>query len=79
MIRIVGADNHRNDRFGQMLLSVKDLQRRDDVLLRAMIKNRIPVAVLYGGGYNRQPDFTAKLHRNTVMAAKKIATEFRGL
>jgi acetoin utilization deacetylase AcuC-like enzyme len=79
VIWIAGADNHRNDRFGQMHLSVKDLQRRDEVLLRAFIRNRVPVAVLYGGGYNRQPEFTAKLHRNTVATAKKLAAEFRGL
>ena len=79
VIWIAGADNHRNDRFGQMHLSVKDLQRRDEVLLRAFIRNRVPVAVLYGGGYNRQPEFTAKIHRNTVATAKKLATEFRGL
>ncbi|MBC8127212.1 MAG: histone deacetylase [Gloeobacteraceae cyanobacterium ES-bin-144] len=79
VIWISGADNHRNDRFGQMHLSLKDIQRRDEVLLGAFIKNRIPVAVLYGGGYNRQPEFTAKLHRNTIATAKKLATEFRGL
>jgi acetoin utilization deacetylase AcuC-like enzyme len=79
VIWIAGADNHRNDRFGQMHLSVKDLQRRDEVLLRAFIRNRVPVAVLYGGGYNRQAEFTAKLHRNTVATAKKLASEFRGL
>jgi acetoin utilization deacetylase AcuC-like enzyme len=79
VIWIAGADNHRNDRFGQMHLSVKDLQKRDDVLLRAFIRNRVPVAVLYGGGYNRQAEFTAKIHRNTVATAKKLATEFRGL
>ncbi len=79
VIWISGADNHRNDRFGQMHLSVKDLQRRDEVLLRAFIRNRVPVAVLYGGGYNRQAEFTAKLHRNTVATAKKLATEYRGL
>ena len=79
VIWIAGADNHRNDRFGQMHLSVKDLQRRDEVLLRAFIRNRVPVAVLYGGGYNRQPEFTAKIHRNTVATAKKLAAEFRGL
>ncbi len=56
-----------------------DIQRRDEVLLSAFIKNRIPVAVLYGGGYNRQPEFTAKLHRNTIATAKKLASEFRGL
>ena len=79
VIWVSGADNHRNDRFGQMQLSLKDLQRRDEVLLGAFIRNRIPVAVLYGGGYNRQPEFTAKLHRNTIATAKKIATEIRGL
>ncbi|MFZ9937437.1 MAG: histone deacetylase [Luteolibacter sp.] len=79
VIWISGADNHRNDRFGQMHLSLKDIQRRAEVLLGAFIRNRIPVAVLYGGGYNREPQFTAKLHRNTIATAKKLATQFRGL
>lgn len=79
VIWIAGADNHRNDRFGQMMLSLKDLQRRDEVLLKAMIRNRIPIAVLYGGGYNRQPEFTAKIHRNTVAMAKKLAQEYHGI
>jgi len=79
VIWISGADNHVNDRFGQMRLSLKDIQRRDEVLLSAMIKNRIPVAVLYGGGYNREPQFTAKLHRNTIATAKRLATAYRGL
>lgn len=79
VIWVSGVDNHRNDRVGQMLLSLKDLQRRDEVLLGAFIRNRIPVAVLYGGGYNRQPEFTAKLHRNTIATAKRLAAQYRGL
>lgn len=79
VIWISGGDNHRNDRFGQMHLSLKDIQRRDETLLRAFLSNHIPVAVLYGGGYNRQPEFTAKLHRNTVATAKRLARELRGL
>ncbi len=79
IIWISGADNHRNDRFGQMHLSLKEIQIRDETLLRAMIQNRIPVAILYGGGYNRQPEFTAKLHRNTIATAKRLAKEYRGL
>lgn len=79
VIWISGADNHRNDRFGQMHLSLKDIQRRDETLLSAFIKNRIPVAILYGGGYNRQPEFTAKLHRNTIATAKRLAALYRGL
>ena len=61
-----------------MMLSVKDLQCRDEVILKALIGNRIPVAILYGGGYNREPLYTAKLHRNTVRTAKKIAGSMFG-
>ena len=79
VIWIAGADNHRYDQFGQMMLSVKDIQRRDEVILGAMLRNRNPMALLYGGGYNRQPEYTAKLHRNTVVSAKRIMGEVRGL
>ncbi|MES2997372.1 MAG: histone deacetylase [Verrucomicrobiota bacterium] len=79
VIWVSGADNHRNDRFGQMHLSLKDIQRRDEILLGAFLRNRIPVAVLYGGGYNREPLFTAKLHRNTVATAKKLVAQNGGL
>ncbi len=78
VIWIAGADNHRHDRFGQMLLSVKDLQRRDEVILTAFLRNRIPVTVLYGGGYNRMEEGTAKIHRNTVTTARKLEKQFLG-
>lgn len=79
VIWVAGADNHQNDRFGQMYLTVEDLARRDEVLLRAFLGNQVPVAVLYGGGFNRQTEFTAKIHRNTVKIAKQLAHEYRGL
>lgn len=77
VIWIAGADNHRNDRMGQMLLDLKDFMRRDEVILRAFMGNRIPVTILYGGGYNRQPEYTAKIHRNTIATAAKVARELR--
>jgi acetoin utilization deacetylase AcuC-like enzyme len=75
VIWIAGADNHRNDQMGQMLLDLKDFIRRDEVILRAFMGNRIPVAILYGGGYNRQPEYTAKIHRNTIATAARVARE----
>jgi len=75
VIWISGADNHRNDRMGQMLLDLKDFMRRDEVILRAFLGNRIPVAILYGGGYNRQAEYTAKIHRNTIATAAKVAKQ----
>jgi len=75
VIWIAGADNHRNDRFGHMLLDLKDFVKRDEVILRAFMKNRIPVAILYGSGSNRQEEYTAKIHRNTIATAVKVSKE----
>lgn len=76
VIWVAGADNHAKDMLGKMMLSTEDMQRRDDTIIRAFIKNRIPLAILYGGGYNKDPELTAELHKNTVASAKKIASEF---
>lgn len=79
VIWVSGVDNHRNDLVGRMNLSHDDLARRDEVLLGALVRNRVPVAVLFGGGFNRQTEFTAQLHRNTVATAKRLAAAYRGL
>ena len=76
VIWVAGADNHAKDQLGKMMLTTEDMQRRDDTIIRAFIKNRIPIAILYGGGYNKDPKLTAELHKNTVASAKKIAAEF---
>ncbi len=64
-----GADPHLNDRFGQMRLTLRDMMERDVFVLGQFVPRGIPVAVLYGGGYNREPFYTARLHRNSVAAA----------
>ena len=67
-----GADPHQNDRFGQMQLSVRDMDERDAFVLSLFVPRGIPVAVLYGGGYNRELANTARLHRNSVAATVAI-------
>ena len=64
-----GADPHQNDRFGQMRLTLRDMMARDQFVLEQFVPRNVPVAVLYGGGYNREPEHTARLHRNSVAAA----------
>ena len=71
-IWISGADPHQNDRFGQMQLTVKDMSERDAFVLEQFVPGGIPVAVLYGGGYNRELSNTARLHRNSVEAAARL-------
>ncbi len=72
-IWISGADPHRNDRFGQLQLTASDMTARDTLVARLFLENQIPLVVLYGGGYNREVENTARLHRNTVATTALLA------
>jgi len=64
---IAGADPHVNDRFGQMCLQDADFLRRDQHVLDVLKKRRWPTVLLYGGGYNRDREHTARLHADSVL------------
>jgi acetoin utilization deacetylase AcuC-like enzyme len=63
---ISGSDPHENDRFGQMKLNDADMAARDRLVLDMVREAGVPLAVLYGGGYNRNRIHTARLHANTI-------------
>lgn len=69
VIWIAGADPHEHDRFGQMKLTDADLAARDHHILRLVTSARVPTAILYGGGYNRDREHTARIHAATVLRA----------
>jgi acetoin utilization deacetylase AcuC-like enzyme len=71
VVWLSGADPHRNDRFGQLQLHLRDLQERDQLVVDWVRDRDCPLVVLYGGGYNRQAGDTARLHRNSVVTALK--------
>ena len=74
VIWISGADVHEHDRFGQMRLTTAQMSERDRTVLSWCRARSLPVAVLYGGGYNREPGMTARLHANTIETAAEIFT-----
>ncbi len=68
-----GADPHEHDRFGQMRLTDADMAARDAFVLDELVRRRsIPTVVLYGGGYNRDREHTARLHARTVLVAAAL-------
>jgi acetoin utilization deacetylase AcuC-like enzyme len=70
-----GADPHEHDRFGQMRLADADMAARDAFVLDELVRRRgVPTVVLYGGGYNRDREHTARLHARTVLAAAAFAS-----
>jgi acetoin utilization deacetylase AcuC-like enzyme len=74
VIWISGADVHENDRFGQMRLTTEAMVARDRLVVDWCLERRLPLVVLYGGGYHREPGMTARLHANTItIAAQSFA------
>jgi acetoin utilization deacetylase AcuC-like enzyme len=70
---ISGADPHEHDRFGQLRLTDADMAARDAFVLDQLVRRRgIPTVVLYGGGYNRDREHTARLHARSILAAAGI-------
>lgn len=69
---IAGADPHVADRFGQMCLSDAELGSRDQHVLELVTKRGVPTVVLYGGGYNRDREHTARIHAATVLRAARV-------
>ena len=69
---ISGADPHRNDRFGQLQLTARDMLARDRFVSTFFRDRGTPLVVLYGGGYNREPSHTARLHANTIRAVAHV-------
>ena len=52
-----------------MKLTDADLAARDEHILQLVTRTRTPTAILYGGGYNRDREHTARLHAATVLRA----------
>jgi acetoin utilization deacetylase AcuC-like enzyme len=69
VIWLSGADVHEQDRFGQMRLTTEQMTNRDRLVVEWCLQRGLPLAVLYGGGYHREPGMTARLHANTITTA----------
>ena len=63
---VSGADVHLDDRFGQLMLTMEDIARRDSFVLEVIKRYQSRAVVLYGGGYNRTPGATAAIHAQTI-------------
>ncbi|MEM8952678.1 MAG: histone deacetylase [Verrucomicrobiota bacterium] len=73
---ISGADAHIDDRFGQMRLTETTIAERDEFVLDLCAEFASPTVIIYGGGYNRTPGMTGKLHAQSILTAAAKETAF---
>ncbi len=67
---LAGADPYERDQLGGLKLTMEGLRERDRIVIEEARKLRIPVAILFAGGYASQVKDTVSIHLNTVKVAR---------
>jgi acetoin utilization deacetylase AcuC-like enzyme len=70
-----GADPYVEDQLGGLRLSKSGLKARDKGVFFAARSRGIPVATTLAGGYARRVEDTVRIHANTIVAAREVASE----
>lgn len=61
-----GVDVWEHDKLGGLRLTERGILDRDTAVWETCLQNRVPVAVVLGGGYGPTPQDTARLHARTL-------------
>jgi len=70
-----GADPYREDQLGGLALTIEGLQKRDRLVFEHARGKGIPVASTLAGGYARRVADTVRIHVNTIIAARDVASQ----
>ena len=57
-----GVDIFKEDKLGNLKISLEGIRKRDKIVLDHFIKQRIPIATVIGGGYSKDHVELAKRH-----------------
>jgi acetoin utilization deacetylase AcuC-like enzyme len=77
LVYVAGADPYFEDQLGGLCLTMEGLQARDRMVMETALEHKVPVAVVYAGGYAMQLGDTVAIHTNTVRAASETLKESR--
>ncbi len=73
-VYLSGADAWEGDRLGKLKLTRAGMAERDRLVFETCRAAGLPVAVVMGGGYARDPADTASIHLATVRLAQDLLT-----
>jgi len=66
---LAGADPFEGDRLGRLKMTIDGLKRRDEIVMEACTRARLPVAITMSGGYANDIDAIVTIHANTIRVA----------
>jgi len=69
---LAGADPYRKDKLGDLDLTLRGLEKRDQMVIENAQRRGCPVVILFAGGYAVDINDVVSIHLNTIMTARKL-------
>jgi acetoin utilization deacetylase AcuC-like enzyme len=66
---LAGADPFEGDRLGRLKMTIEGLKQRDEIVMEACTRARLPIAISMSGGYATDIDAIVAIHTNTIRTA----------
>jgi acetoin utilization deacetylase AcuC-like enzyme len=71
---LAGADPFEGDRLGRLRMTIDGLRTRDEIVMEACTRARLPVAISMSGGYANDVDAIVTIHANTIRVAGNLVS-----
>jgi acetoin utilization deacetylase AcuC-like enzyme len=69
---LAGADPYEKDQLGGLKVTLEGLRERDEMVIKGALKLKIPVVILFAGGYAYDVKETVAVHLSTIKMAQKL-------
>lgn len=73
---LAGADPYEKDQLGGLKMSLEGLKERDRAVIQGALRLKIPVIILFAGGYAYDVMDTVAVHLNTIKVTQKLARKY---
>jgi acetoin utilization deacetylase AcuC-like enzyme len=73
---LAGADPYEKDQLGGLKISMDGLRERDQIVIKEALRLKIPIVILFAGGYASDVKDTVQVHLNTIKVAQKLGRKY---
>lgn len=73
---LAGADPYEKDQLGGLKVTFDGLRERDSIVIQGALRLKIPVVILFAGGYAFDVADTVEIHLNTIKMAQKLKKKY---
>ncbi|UCE39986.1 MAG: histone deacetylase [Candidatus Aminicenantes bacterium] len=73
---LAGADPYERDQLGGLTVTLAGLKERDGIVIQGALQLKIPVVILFAGGYAFDVMDTVEIHLNTIKMSQKLKRKY---